>query len=83
MRCFRGAGLGWLGEVLWGWALLGSWLLVGGVMLAIVWGKRSDEAARLGADAWALWVGVGLGLLAALVSVGGHADAQAADEHRH
>ncbi|MDP3253978.1 MAG: DMT family transporter [Hydrogenophaga sp.] len=56
----------WLGEVLWGWALLGSLLLVGGVMLAIVWGKRSDESHHWEQTRGRLVVGVGLGLLAAL-----------------
>ena len=56
----------WLGEVLWGWALLGSLLLVGGVMLAIVWGKRSDELHHWEQTRGRLVVGVGLGLLAAL-----------------
>ena len=56
----------WLGEVLWGWALLGSALLVAGVMLAIVWGKRSDEAHQWEQTRGRLAVGVALGLLAAL-----------------
>ncbi|MBS3912051.1 MAG: DMT family transporter [Hydrogenophaga sp.] len=56
----------WLGEVLWGWALLGSLLLVGGVMLAIVWGKRSDESHHWEQTRGRLVVGVCLGLLAAL-----------------
>src|SRR3990167_6929380 len=56
----------WLGEVLWGWALLGSSLLVGGVMLAIVWGKRDDESHRWEQTRGRLAVGVALGLLAAL-----------------
>lgn len=56
----------WLGEVLWGWALLGSVLLVAGVMLAIVWGKRSDEAHHWEQTRGRLAVGVALGLLAAL-----------------
>jgi drug/metabolite transporter (DMT)-like permease len=55
-----------LGEVLWGWALLGSGLLVGGVMLAILWGKRSDEAHGWEQTRGPLVVGVALGLLAAL-----------------
>ena len=60
--------LAWLflGESLWGWTLVGSGLLVGGVMLAIVWGKRGDEAHAWEQVRGALWVGVGLGLLAAL-----------------
>ncbi|MDZ4130794.1 MAG: hypothetical protein U1E02_42480 [Hydrogenophaga sp.] len=55
----------WLGEVLWGWALLGS-LLVAGVVWAIVWGKRSDEAHHWEETRGRLAVGVALGLLAAL-----------------
>jgi len=62
------AWLAWLflGETLWGWTLVGSGLLVGGVMLAIVWGKRGDEAHAWEQVRGALWVGLGLGLLAAL-----------------
>lgn len=60
--------LAWLllGESLWGWTLVGSGLLVAGVMLAIAWGKREDEAHAWEQVRGALWVGVGLGLLAAL-----------------
>lgn len=60
--------LAWLflGESLWGWTLVGSGLLVGGVMLAIVWGKRQDEAHAWEQVRGRLWIGVGLGLLAAL-----------------
>ena len=56
----------WLGEVLWGWALVGAVLLVAGVMLAIVWGKRSDEAHGWEQTRGGLMGGVALGLLAAL-----------------
>ena len=56
----------WLGETLWGWALVGSGLLVGGVMLAIVWGRRGDEQHGWEQTRGRLLVGVGLGLLAAL-----------------
>jgi drug/metabolite transporter (DMT)-like permease len=56
----------WLGEVLWGWALLGSGCLVGGVMVAIGWGKRSDETHRWEQTRGRLAVGVALGLVAAL-----------------
>ena len=55
-----------LGEVLWGWALVGAALLVSGVMLAIVWGKRSDEAHGWEQTRGRLFWGVALGLLAAL-----------------
>ena len=56
----------WLGEVLWGWTLVGAALLVLGVMLAIVWGKRSDEAHGWERTQGRLIWGVALGLLAAL-----------------
>ncbi|MBT9462994.1 DMT family transporter [Hydrogenophaga sp.] len=55
-----------LGEVLWGWALLGSGLLVGGVMLAIVLGRRRDEFHGWEQTHGPLIIGVGLGLAAAL-----------------
>lgn len=56
----------WLGEVLWGWTLLGSGLLMAGVMIAIVWGKRSEEGHHWEQTRGRLWVGVALGLVAAL-----------------
>ena len=56
----------WLGEVLWGWALLGSGLLVGGVMVAVAWGKRGDETHLWEQTRGPLAVGVALGLLSAL-----------------
>jgi drug/metabolite transporter (DMT)-like permease len=56
----------WLGEQLWGWALVGSGLLVTGVMIAILWGKRGNEAHGWEQTRGPLAVGVGLGLLAAL-----------------
>jgi drug/metabolite transporter (DMT)-like permease len=56
----------WLGERLWGWALVGSGLLVGGVMVAILWGKRGDEAHGWEQTRGRLVVGVSLGLVAAL-----------------
>ena len=55
-----------LGEVIWGRALVGSGLLVGGVMLAIVWGRRSDEKHGWEQTRGPLIIGVGLGLAAAL-----------------
>lgn len=62
------AALAWmfLGESLWGWALVGSGLLVAGVMLAILRGRREDESHAWEQTRGRLLVGVGLGLLAAL-----------------
>lgn len=56
----------WLGEVLWGWALLGSAMLMGGVMIAILWGKRRDEVHLWEQTRGKLAVGVAFGLIAAL-----------------
>ena len=56
----------WLGEVVWGWALLGSGLLVGGVMVAVAWGKRGDETHAWEQTRGPLAIGVALGLLSAL-----------------
>jgi len=56
----------WLGEVLWGWALFGSGLLVGGVMVAVAWGKRDDETHAWEQTRGPLVIGIGLGLLSAL-----------------
>jgi drug/metabolite transporter (DMT)-like permease len=60
--------LAWLflSEALWGWTLVGSGLLVGGVMLAILWGRRGDEQHGWEQTQGPLAVGVGLGLLAAV-----------------
>ena len=60
--------LAWLflGETLWGWTLLGAALLIGGVMVAIVWGRRESETHVWENTQGTLWVGVALGLLAAL-----------------
>jgi drug/metabolite transporter (DMT)-like permease len=55
-----------LAETLWGWTLLGSALLVGGVMVAIAWGRRADESHAWEHTRGRLWAGVALGLLAAL-----------------
>ncbi|MEI7784159.1 MAG: DMT family transporter [Betaproteobacteria bacterium] len=55
-----------LGETLWGWTLVGSGLLVSGVMVAIAWGRRADESHRWEDTRGTLAVGVALGLLAAL-----------------
>lgn len=60
--------LAWLflGEVIWGLTLVGSALLVAGVMMAVLWGRREDEAHQWEQTRGRLLVGVGLGLLAAL-----------------
>lgn len=60
--------LAWLflGELIWGLTLAGSALLVGGVMMAVLWGRREDESHQWGQTRGRLLVGVGLGLLAAL-----------------
>lgn len=60
--------LAWLflSEVIRGWALVGSALLVGGVMMAVLWGKREDESHGWEQTRGRLLVGVGLGLVAAL-----------------
>lgn len=55
-----------LGETLGGVVALGAVMLVCGVMLAIAFGKRADEAHAWEQVNGALWVGVALGLLAAL-----------------
>ena len=60
--------LAWLflDEVIWGLTLVGSALLVAGVMMAVLWGRRGDEAHQWEQTRGRLLVGVGLGLLAAL-----------------
>lgn len=62
------AALAWplLGETLWGWTLVGSGLLVSGVMVAIAWGRRADESHRWEDTRGTLAAGVALGLVAAL-----------------
>ncbi len=55
-----------LGETLWGMTLMGSGVLVSGVMVAIVWGRREDETHRWENTQGTLWVGVAMGLLAAV-----------------
>lgn len=55
-----------LSETLWGMTLMGSGVLVSGVMVAIVWGRRDDETHRWENTQGALWVGVVMGLLAAV-----------------
>lgn len=56
----------WLGESLWGQALIGSLLLMAGVMWAVARGRREDETHGWEQTRGPLAVGVGLGLLAAL-----------------
>ena len=60
--------LAWLflSETIRGWALVGSVLLIGGVMMAVLWGKREDESHHWEQTRGALAIGVALGLLAAL-----------------
>ncbi len=60
--------LAWLvlGETLWGWTLVGSGLLVSGVMVAIAWGRRADERHAWEDTRGQLAAGVALGLVAAL-----------------
>ncbi|MBX3611058.1 MAG: DMT family transporter [Hydrogenophaga sp.] len=60
--------LAWLflSESLWGWALVGAGMLVSGVMLAILRGRRNDEDHAWEQTRGRLAVGVSLGLLAAL-----------------
>ena len=55
-----------LGETQWGWTLIGSSLLVSGVMTAIFFGKRKTELHAWEANQSQLKSGVALGLLAAL-----------------
>jgi drug/metabolite transporter (DMT)-like permease len=55
-----------LGETLWGWTLMGSALLVSGVMVAIAWGRRMDESHAWEDTRGALLPGVLLGVVAAL-----------------
>ena len=54
-----------LGETLWGWTLLGGSLLVSGVMVAIVWGRRESETHAWENTQGSLGTGVLLGLVAA------------------
>ena len=55
-----------LGESLWGMTLMGSGVLVSGVMVAIVWGRRDEETHAWENTKGTLWMGVAMGLLAAL-----------------
>ena len=60
--------LAWLflGETLWGWTLVGGSLLVSGVMVASVWGRRESETHAWENTQGSLLAGVLLGLLAAV-----------------
>jgi drug/metabolite transporter (DMT)-like permease len=55
-----------LGETLWGMTLIGSGVLVSGVMVAIVWGRREEETHSWENTQGTLLMGVAMGLLAAL-----------------
>ncbi len=55
-----------LGERIWGWTLIGSGLLISGVMIAILFGKRSSEQHHWETSSHQFGIGVGLGLLSAL-----------------
>lgn len=55
-----------LGETQWGWTLVGSSLLISGVMVAILFGKRKAELHAWEANQSQLKSGVALGLLSAL-----------------
>lgn len=55
-----------LGETQWGWTLIGSSLLMSGVMTAIFFGKRKTELHAWEANQSQLRSGIALGLLAAL-----------------
>ena len=59
--------LAWLflGETLWGWTLMGSSVLVSGVMVATLWGRREEETHVWENTSGTLWFGVAMGLLAA------------------
>ena len=70
------AGMGyiWLGETLSPSTLLGCALVIAGVMIAIWWGNRpksADGEHSMERVSGRLWVGVGLGLLAATGQAGG------------
>ncbi len=56
----------WLGETLWGLSLVGGSLLISGVMIAILFGKRRAEQHLWESNARGIRSGVLLGLLAAL-----------------
>lgn len=53
------------------WELTGTLLVIGGVMLAILFGKRKDQMHQWESIKGSLWVGVFWGLLAAAGQAGG------------
>lgn len=55
-----------LGETLWGLTLVGGSLLVGGVMIAIAFGKRKEEQHQWESSQQGLKIGIALALLSAL-----------------
>lgn len=56
----------WLGETLWGLTLVGSSLLLSGVMIAILFGKRKSEQHQWENSQTGLAAGIALALLAAV-----------------
>ncbi len=56
----------WLGETLWGLGLIGSSLLLSGVMIAILFGKRQNEQHQWESQQHGISLGIALGLLAAV-----------------
>jgi len=56
----------WLGETLWGFTLVGSSLLISGVMIAILFGKRHTEQHQWENSQHGVGLGIALALLAAL-----------------
>ncbi|MFC4655125.1 MULTISPECIES: DMT family transporter [Rheinheimera] len=55
-----------LGESIWGWTLAGCSLLSGGVMTAILFGRRNEEQHHWEADSSQLRSGIALGLVSAV-----------------
>lgn len=64
-------GFWWLGERMGVQALLGGALVVGGVMVAVAAGGHKDANHPLEQSRGSVWVGVALGLLAALCQASG------------
>jgi hypothetical protein len=73
--------LAWLflGETLWGWTLVGGSLLVSGVMVAIVWGRRESETHAWENTQGSLLTGCFVGPAGGHLPFGGHLDDQALD----
>ncbi len=61
--------LGWvfLGEVLTGLQILGVSIIVAGVVLAVIFGKRKDQQHQWEAIKGPIWIGIGFGVTAALM----------------